>query len=121
MELDELKQADVKSQYLEMLILHLDELTILYRNLLIQYAKSTIDEELFDKCISETVVLIDHLLPKLEGGGDSTAELVEEFKEFEGWTNNILLPKGRVEERKKLHKAFKLIIKAYNVLGLTKY
>jgi len=117
----QLKQADMTNQYRDILILHLDALSILYRNVLRDYAKSVMDEDKYNDCLSEMIVIMDHLYPKLEGGGDRTKDLLKQFNEFINWTENIIIPKAQIEERKKLHQVYKLILKAYDVLGLSNF
>ena len=121
MEPQQIKQADVSKLYLENLILHLDALTILYRELLRDYTQVKMDEINYNKCLTEMVVVMIHLLPKLEGGGAGTEPLYKDFAEYETWSENILIAKLDIEERKKIHKLFKLIIKAYDVLGISRY
>ena len=116
---DQIKQATVSLQYRDILILHLDSMTLLYREVLRDYAKTKLDEENFNECLTEMVIIIDHLLPKLEGSGNSTKRLLEKFNEYNSWTENIMVPKVDMSERKKLHNLFKLILKAYDVLGLS--
>jgi len=118
---EQLKQATASLQYRDILILHLDALTIMYRELLRDYAKSVLDEDKYNECLTEMVVIMDHLMPKLEGGGQGTEKLLESFSEYVGWTENIMIPKTKLEERQKLHSLFKLILKAYDVLGLSTY
>lgn len=118
---EQLKQAVVSTQYRDILILHLDALTIMYRDLLRDYAKSVLDEDKYNDCLTEMVVVMDHLMPKLEGGGQGTVKLLTKFKEYSSWTENIMIPKVELEERQKLHGLFKLILKAYDVLGISNY
>jgi len=116
---DQLKQATASLQYRDILILHLDSMTLLYREVLRDYAKTKLDEENFNECLTEMVIIIDHLLPKLEGSGGTAKELVSQFNEYFSWTENIMIPKVDIKERKKIHNLFKLILKAYDVLGLS--
>lgn len=115
----ELKQAEETQQYRDMLILHLDALTIMYRDLLKSYAKITIDENLYNETLAEMVVIMNNLTPKLDGGGKRTEGLRKEFEEFDCWCDDILIPKKDVEESKKLHKLYRLILRAYDVLGVS--
>lgn len=117
----DVKYPEQTNVFLDMMGLHLDALTIMYRDLLRMYAKATTDEELFNECISEMVVLIDHLHVKLEGNTEKYSDLLKEFEEFEPWTTNIIIPKQDKDEMKKLHRLFKLILKAYDMLGMSNY
>jgi len=120
-EFTQLQQAAVTTQYRDILILHLDVLTVSYRDLLRHYAQGSADETMFNDCLTEMIVILDHLHPKLEGGGQKTEALLEQFKEFASWTENIMIPKANMDQRTKMHKLFKLIVKAYDVLGLSRY
>jgi len=116
----QIKQATVTTQYRDILVLHLDALTILYRELLRDYIKAKYDEDNFDKCITEMVVILDHIIPKLEGSAGANApKLLEKLNKFIEWTENIMIPKSMESEKERMHTLFKLIIKAYDVLGLS--
>lgn len=118
---EQFKQAVVSTQYRDILILHLDALTIMYRDLLRDYAKCVLDEDKYNDCLSEMIVVMDHLMPKLEGGGHGTEYLLKQFSEYKEWSENIMIPKAVIAERMKLHGLFKLILKAYDVLGISNY
>lgn len=79
-----------------------------------------VDENLFNECLAEMVIIMDHLLPKLKGGGKQTDSLVRSFESFKEWRYNILTPKIDVNETKKIHDAFNLILEAYDRLGLSR-
>lgn len=115
----EMKRADDMDFFRDMMVLHLDALTILYRDLLKQYAKLSMDDDLFNETVSEMVVISNHLLVKLNGSGTRCEALIAEFEAFQPWFDNILIPKADVEEMKKIHLLFRLIIKAYDMLGLS--
>lgn len=115
----EFKQAAETNLYLEMLILRVKDITDIYSNLLTKYAKITTDEEVFNAFLSEMIVVACHLLAKLEGSGEKAKPLLEEFKEFEPWLDDISIPKIKIEETKKVHKLFRLILRAYDLLGLS--
>jgi hypothetical protein len=59
------------------------------------------------------------LYPKLEGGGDKTKDLLEDFKEFEKWMEKAATPKVNLTEAEKIPKLHRLILRAYHKLGLT--
>jgi len=117
--LTEFKQAVETNLYLEMLVLRIKDITDIYSNLLTRYAKITTDEDVFNAFISEMIVVTDHLLAKLEGIGEKAKPLLKEFKEFEPWLDDISIPKIHIEETKKVHKLFRLILRAYDMLGLS--
>lgn len=116
----EARQAVETADYRLSLILSLEDVSRLYSELLSHYAKVSENKELIRNCICKMVVLMNHLLPKLEGTGKHK-ELLEQFNEFRPWSDNILLPVNDTDELKKVHKLFRLILKAYDVLGLSNY
>ena len=117
----EFKKADDSNIYGDMLILRIRDISDLYSTLLTKYAKITTDEDVFNMFLSEMIVVADHLLAKLEGIGDKAKPLLKEFEEFQPWLDNIALPKIDIEETKKVHKLFRLILRAYDLLGLSNY
>jgi len=118
---EELKQATSSNQYRDILILHLDHLSILYRDLLRAYARSSLDEELYNNCVSEMIVVLDFIYPKLKGGGQKCKDVLKQLEEYIQWTDNIMIPKLDKNERKKVHRLYKLIQEAYDILGLSNY
>ena len=117
----QLQKATGSDIYRDMLIIRLRDISDLYSNLLSKYAKVIMDEDLFNSLISEMVVVAGHLIAKLEGGGEQTKEILKEFEEFSDWFDDIIKPKMDVTEQKKVHKLFRLILRAYNKLGLSSY
>ena len=65
------------------------------------------------------VVTAAHILAKLEGLGDKAKPLLKEFEEFRPWMDNILKPK-ELNESKKIHKLFRLLLRSYDLLGLSR-
>lgn len=116
-----LQRAEETYQYRELLIYHLDKLTLLFGDYLANEARGTRDESLFNNMLSEMLVLVAHLYPKIQGGGKKTELLLEEFKEFVPWLEDIKKPKAFLKERMKIPALFRLIIRAYDVLGLSNY
>jgi len=117
----EMKQADESNIYREMLILRMKDISDLYSALLAKYAKLATDEDLVDNVLSEMIVVSSHLIAKLEGSGDKGKQMLEEFNEFAPWLDDISLPKRDIDEAKKIHKLFRLILRAYDLLGLSNY
>jgi hypothetical protein len=101
------------------LIISLEDMSKIYSEYLNHLAKVSEDKELTRKCVCMMVVLMNHLLPKLQGGGQKWGPLLEEFAEFNSWSDNILNPLNNVNELKKVHKLFRLILKAYDVLNIS--
>jgi hypothetical protein len=117
----EYKQADESNIYRDMLILRMRDISDVYSDLLMGYAKITINEEVFNAFISEMVVVADHILAKLEGSGEKAQHLLKEFEEFKPWLDDISIPKRDIDEQKKVHRLFRLILRAYDMLGLSNY
>lgn len=117
----EVKQAEESNIYRDMLILRMKDITDLYSALLSKYAKLATDEELSNSFLSEMLVVAAHLIAKLEGSGEKANPLLSEFDEFRPWLDDISIPKRSVDESKKMHKLFRLILKSYDLLGLSNY
>jgi hypothetical protein len=117
----EIKQAEESNIYRDMLILRMKDITDLYSGLLSKYAKLATDEDLSNSFLSEMLVVAAHLIAKLEGSGDKGKPLLSEFDEFRPWLDDISIPKRSVDESKKMHKLFRLILKSYDLLGLSNY
>jgi len=113
----EFKRAEEAPDYRNDLIADLRELNQGWRFFLDEKAKLHYDEELFTECITLMVVITAQLLPKLEGGGAKTDALFKLMKPFEPWLDDIMMPKLR--EREKAGNLYKLIIRGYDLLGLT--
>jgi hypothetical protein len=115
----EFKQAEQTNLYLEMLILDIRDISKLYGLLLTKYAKITTDEEIFNEFLAYSLVAVSHILAKLEGSGEKATTLLKEFEEFQPWLDDISIPKLNIEETKKIHKLFRLILKSYDLLGIS--
>lgn len=115
----EFKRAAETNIYLEMLVFRIKDISDLYSALLTNYAKIATNEDIYNAFLSEMIVVTSHLLAKLEGGGERTRTLLNEFDEFKPWLDDISLPKINLEESKKIHKLFRLILRAYDALGLS--
>ena len=117
----ELGRAVETDHYRSMLTRYLDEETIIFENLMSRVLKGKHDEELLNACISKMVSLMAHIIPKLEGGGENTQDILSEFQPFRKWMYNISLPKTDPVEADKIPMLHYLIIKAYDLLGLSNY
>ncbi len=117
----QMKQAVPTNLYRDMLILRLRDLTDLYSGLLSNYAKIVMNDELFNTLLSELLVTTAHVYHKLLGSGDKAKELLKKFEPFLPWLDDITIPKTDVEEQKKVHELFRLILNAYDFLGLSNY
>jgi len=117
----EIGRAGETEQYRNMLIRYLDELTMLYENLQAKVLRGRHDEDLVNATISKMVSLMAHLLPKLEGGGEEAHAILEEFKPYKPWMTNVTSPKTSAKESDRIPSLYFLIIRAYNLLGLTHY
>lgn len=115
----EFKRADETPGYKDDLVGDFRELNKGWRFFLDEKAKLHYDEELFTECISLMVVIVAQILPKLRGGGAKTEALYNEMKPYERWLDDIMIPKLR--ERDKVGLLYKLIVRGYDLLGLTQF
>lgn len=120
------KQAEETVEWRDILIDHLDVLMVLYADLLCKNANSPHgllinDDGLFNKTLSEMIVISKAILPKLKGSGGNVKHLVEEYETFEPWLNDMSIPKTREEERRRVHLLYDLIMHSYDALGLCNY
>lgn len=77
------------------------------------------DDELVNMLISQLVVITQNLLPKIEGGGGRIKELLREFQSYESWLNAANRMKTNIKEIDRIPSLYKLVIKAYDILGIT--
>lgn len=117
MNYEEFSRAEAKPGYGEDLLEYLRELTRAYTFFMEEKLKLHYDEELFTECIASMVVIMSHLLPKLEGGGTKTEKLYKEMKTYEHWMDDLMIPK--LKEREKVNELWRLILKSYDTLGLS--
>jgi hypothetical protein len=101
------------------LIISLEDLSKVRSDYMNHLGKVSEDKELTRKFVCMLVVIMEHLLPKLEGGGEKWKTELAEFEEFKTWSDNILIPLNDTEELKKVHKLWRLILKAYDVLNIS--
>lgn len=113
----EFERSENQHEYRADLVQYLRELTKGYQFFLEEKAKLHYDEELFTECIAYMVIIMSHLLPKLEGGGKKTEALYKELKAFEPWMDDVMIPK--LKEREKVGDLYKIILRAYDMLGLS--
>ena len=114
---DGFKRASNSNEYVDVLVYHLDVLTMKYRAFIEEKANLRYDENLFTEYLSEEVTILSLILPKLKGGGKRTEALYNEMKAYEPWLKDILIP--RVRERDKVFELHRLIGEAYEILGLS--
>ena len=113
----EFNRAEGRRGYSDDLLEMLQELTRAYQFFMEEKLKLHYDEELFTECIASMVVIMSHLLPKLEGGGVKTERLYKEMKKFEAWIDDLMVPK--LKERERVNDLWRLILKSYDTLGLS--
>jgi hypothetical protein len=114
---EEFSRAELRPGYGEDLLEYLRELSRAYQFFMEEKLKLHYDEELFTECIASMVVIMSHLLPKLEGGGIKTEKLYKEMCKFEPWIDDLMVPK--LKERERVNDLWKLILKSYDTLGLS--
>lgn len=115
------KLAEDTTDYRGILLRYWDDCTLLYEALDTKIRKNEYDGLLLDATISKMIVIMVHLLPKLEGGGMGYKQLYEEFQEFLPWMDNVQLPKTDINEANKISKFFRLIARAYHMLNISNY
>lgn len=115
----EMKRADDAVEYRDMMINHLDLLTLQYRDYLESRANLNYAEDLFTKCASEMIIVLSHLLPKLKGLGVKAEVVYNELYRYRPWLDEILTLKTKKGEREKIGKLYDSILDAYNLLGLS--
>jgi len=115
----ELARASATDQYSGMMRRYLDELTIIYENMMARLISNRGSEEAFNACVAKMLSIMTHLLPKIEGGGDKTTKMKEEFKHYKKWIQQVQTMKINKEEMDKVPELYNLIIRAYDILGLT--
>lgn len=113
----EFERSDDQHEYKKDLVGYLRELNQGYRYFLEEKAKLHYDEELFTECISLMVIITAQLLPKMEGGGKKTEVLFMALKAYEPWLDDVMIPK--LKEREKVGELYKIILRAYDMLGLS--
>lgn len=96
-----------------------DDLNRTYAQVMSALLSGRGDDELVNMLISQLVVITQNLLPKIEGGGGRIKELLHEFQSYESWLNSANRMKTNIKEIDRIPSLYKLIIKAYDILGIT--
>jgi len=121
----EFKPAQLTLQYRDLMITHLDILTISYKDLVernIDSRNLLVDNDLFNQCLAEMIVIIDHLMPKLQGSPNVRLKDIEaRFDEFYIWRKDTLSLKANLAKRDMMHIYWRLILEAYDALGLSNF
>jgi hypothetical protein len=119
--MQEMKQAEESNFFLAEMSIRRKDVSDMYGAVLGKYAKLATDEDLVNTLISEMIVVTCNLIIKLESGNDTAKQLLKDFDEFTPWLDDISLPKRDLAEAKKIHKLYRLILKAYDLLGLSNF
>lgn len=120
----EISRAVETEQYRNILVRYLDEATVIHDNLRASELRCKYDENLINAAISKLVSIMAHLLPKIEGGGEQTKNLLDEFEKFRPWLYDSIRPKtvyDPFKNRNMVSELFYLVIRAYHILGLSNY
>lgn len=115
----ELARADATEQYSTMMRRYLDELTLIYEQMMARLISGQGSEEAVNACIAKLLSLMIHLSPKIDGGGDATKELKKEFDSYKHWMQQVQTMKVDKKEMNKIPDLYSLIVRAFDVLGLT--
>jgi len=116
----ELARAGETDQYASMMRRYLDELTMIYEQMMAKLISNQGAEQAVNACIAKMLSILNHLLPKIEGGGSETKELKAEFDKYSHWMQQVQTMKVDIEEMNKIPDLYSLIIRAYDILGLTR-
>lgn len=114
---DELMARAEVVEYSGILIKKLDDLTEIFQQYHETKAKLRYDSNLLSELISIELVILSHLLPKLNGSGQKAKALYDEMNKFRPWLTDIMIP--QIKEPDKVQDLFELILKAYDLLGLS--
>lgn len=114
-----LARAEETEQYASTMRRYLDELTQHYELMMNNLIAGKGSEEYINACIAKMLSVFIHLYPKIEGGGDKTDSIKEEFKKYDEWTTKVQIMKVSKAEMDKIPGLYRLIVKAYDVLGIS--
>jgi len=114
---EEMARAEGAQQYSDILLRKLGDLTDIFQSYYETKAKLRYDNNLLSELISIELVIISHLLPKLNGSGQKAKALYEEMNKFRPWLTDIMIP--QIKEPEKVQDLYDLILKAYDLLGLS--
>jgi len=117
----EMARAKATDQYSGMLRRYLDEITIIYEEMMSKLIRGESAEDLMNLCIAKMLSIMTHLIPKVEGSGEQPqmTTLREEFNKYKPWMKQVQMMKTKKAEINKIPDLFSLIIKTYDVLGLS--
>lgn len=110
-------RAEGIQQYSDILVRKLDELTEAFQIYYETQAKLHYDSHLLSELISIELVIISHLLPKLNGSGQKAKALYDEMNKYRPWLTDIMIP--QIKETDKVQDLYDLILKSYDLLGLS--
>ena len=116
----ELARANETDQYATMMRRYLDVLTMIYEQMMARLISNQGSEQAVNACIAKMLSVLNHLLPKIEGGGTETKELKAEFDKYSHWMQQVQTMKIDRDEMNKIPELYGLIIRAFDVLGLTR-
>lgn len=112
-------ETEETGSYSEMMLRYLDELNRYYELMDANLIGFKGAEDYINATISKLLSIYTQLYPKIESGGEKTASLMEEFKTYEFWINKIQIMKVNKDEMDRIPDLYRLILKAYDALGLT--
>lgn len=114
---ESLKRAEYVPQYSDILIQKMSELTEAFQIYYETKCKLCYDSYLLSELISIELVILSHLLPKLEGSGDKARKLYKELLVYEPWLKDVMIP--QIKEVDRVQDLYALELKAYDLLGLS--
>lgn len=117
----DMKYAEETNEYYNSLIYQLELLIEDYNKLKQIEAKAGHDERILNSVLARMVTIADQLMIKLDGCGIRGADLVAELKPFSYWSEDLLKVKSEQSEINKIPDLFRLILRAYDRLGLSNF
>lgn len=115
----ELVQASSTDRYKNYLIESWIELTQMSEMVMVNMLQGRADFDTMNAYISRLVHLLINLYPKMEGGSNKTADLLEAFDTFKPWIYRPTLPVENRDEGNRVPELLFLIRRAYERLNLT--
>lgn len=113
-----LETAGETDRYREYMINNLIEVTTLGENVTMNILQGRHDTEMVNAYISKLIHILEHLYTKIEGGGDKTKDLLNEFNTFRPWIFDPSLPVYDMGEGNRVPELFFLILRTYERLDL---
>jgi hypothetical protein len=116
-----LASAEATEKYKMFLIDSWVELSQLNESIMMNMLHGKSDFDTTNAYLSRLINLLIQFYPKVEGGGERTADLQQEFDVFKPWIYNPSIPIESEEEGNKVPELLFLIRRAYERFNLTSF